>query len=111
MKIDYKRFQEIIYAAGEQSDREMFLAEYGIPEWIYTEVTDNEEKAVELIKAIHTVIFMTPAELVKASGMSQSKFAARFMIPLKTVQNWTTSSKSARTMPIYTKFMIAEITT
>ena len=106
MKIDYKRFQEIVSACEEQPDRDLFLAEYGIPQWILNEVTDSEGKAVELITAIHTVVHMTAAELVKASGMTQTKFAARFMIPLRTVQNWVGGQ---RTMPRYEKFMFATI--
>lgn len=106
MEIDYKRFQEIVSACEEQPDRDLFLVEYGIPQWILNEVTDSEGKAVELITAIHTVVHMTAAELVKASGMTQTKFAARFMIPLRTVQNW---SGGQRTMPRYEKFMFAVI--
>lgn len=106
MKIDYKRFQEIVSTCEEQPDWDLFLAEYGIPQWILNEVTDSEGKAVEMITTIHTVVHMTAAELVKASGMSQTKFAARFMIPLRTVQNWVGGQ---RTMPRYEKFMLAAI--
>ena len=107
MKINYKRFQEIIYAAEEQPDQAVFLAEYGIPEWILNEVTDSEvQAAVDLITAIHTVVHMTSAELVKTSGMSQTKFAARFMIPLRTVQNWCGGQRAMRK---YEKFMFALI--
>lgn len=106
MKIDYRHFQEIVSACEEQPDLAVFLAEYGIPEWILNEVTDSETQAMELITAIHTVVHMTAAELVKASGMSQTKFAARFMIPLRTVQNWVGGQ---RTMPRYEKFMLAAI--
>lgn len=106
MKIDYKRFQEIVSACEEQPDQDLFLSEYGIPEWVLNEVTDSEMQAMELITAIHTVVHMTAAELVKASGMSQTKFAARFMIPLRTVQNWCGGQ---RTMPRYEKFMFAVI--
>lgn len=104
MKIDYKHFAEIVSACEEQPDLAVFLAEYGIPEWILNEVTDSETQAMELITAIHTVVHMTAAELVKASGMTQTKFAARFMIPLRTVQNWCGEQ---RTMPRYEKFMFA----
>lgn len=106
MKITYKRFVEIVHAAEEQTDQAVFLAEYGLPEWILEEVTDDEEQAVELITAIHTVTHMTPADLIKASSLTQTRFAARFMIPLRTVQNWCGGQ---RDMPVYTKFMAAEL--
>lgn len=106
MKIHYKRFQQVVHSAEEQPDQAVFLAEYGLPEWILDEVTDNEEQAVELIAAIHAATHMTAAQLVKASGLNQTKFAARFMIPLRTVQNWCGGQ---REMPTYTKFMAAEL--
>lgn len=106
MKIKYQRFKEIVTEAEAQPDQAVFLAEYGIPEWILNEVTNDEKQAVELITRIHTVVHMTPAELVKTSGMTQTKFAARFMIPLRTVQNWCGGQ---RTMPRYEKFMFATI--
>ena len=62
--------------------------------------------STDAITTIHTVVHMTAAELVKASGMTQTKFAARFLIPLRTVQNW---SGGQRTMPKYEKFMFAII--
>lgn len=106
MKIDYRHFQEIVSACEEQSDQDLFLAECGVPDWILNEVTNDEKQAVEMITTIHTVVHMTAAELVKASGMSQTKFAARFMIPLRTVQNWCGGQ---RTMRRYEKFMFAVI--
>ena len=106
MKIEYKRFQEIIQASEEQPDQAVFLAEYGIPDWILSEVTDDEEKAVEMIKNIHHITHITAKNLITESGMSQTKFAARFMIPLRTVQNWVGGK---RNMPRYEKFMFAMV--
>lgn len=106
MRIDYKRFQEIVYAAEEQPDQDLFIAEYGIPEWILNDVTDSEEQAVEMIKNIHHITHITPRELISESGMSQTRFAERFMIPLRTVQNWVGGK---RNMPRYEKFMFAMV--
>ena len=106
MKIDYKRFQEIVSACEEQPDQDLFLAEYGIPEWVLSEVTDDEEKAVEMIKNIHHITHITAKNLITESGMSQTKFAARLMIPLRTVQNWCGGQRAMRK---YEKFMFAMV--
>ena len=63
-----------------------------------------QEYDVKLSELLNEKIEATYADLVKASGMSQTKFAARFMIPLRTVQNWVGGQ---RTMPRYEKFMFA----
>lgn len=106
MKIKYKRFNEILYAAQKQPDLQLFLAEYGLPEWIIDEITPDESEAVELITNIHHVVHLTPKELIAESGLSQTKFAVRFNIPLRTVQDWC---GERRKMPNYLKFMVAEI--
>ena len=106
MEIKYQRFKEIVTEAEAQPDQAVFLAEYGIPEWVLSEVTDDQKQAVEMIKNIHKITHIKPRELISESGMSQTRFAERFMIPLRTVQNWCGGQ---RTMPRYEKFMLAVI--
>lgn len=106
MEIKYQRFKEIVTEAGTQPDQAVFLAEYGIPEWVLSEVTDDQKQAVEMIKNIHKITHIKPRELISESGMSQTRFAERFMIPLRTVQNWVGGK---RNMPRYEKFMFAVI--
>lgn len=106
MKIKYQRFKEIVTEAEAQPDQSVFLAEYGIPEWILSEVTNDEKQAVEIIKKIHYITHIKPRDLIAESGLTQTIFAARFMIPLRTVQNWCGGQ---RTMPRYVKFMSAVI--
>lgn len=106
MKIKYKRFNEILYAAQKQPDLQLFLAEYGLPEWIIKEITEGEQAVVKMLMSIHHILYSTPKELIAESGLSQTKFAARFNIPLRTVQDWC---GERRKMPNYLKFMVAEI--
>ena len=106
IKVDCNRFLEIVSACEEQPNQDLFLAEYGVPKWILKEVTNDEKQAVEIIKKIHHITHIKPRDLIAESGMSQTKFAARFLIPLRTVQNW---SGGQRTMPRYEKFMFAVI--
>lgn len=106
MEIKYQRFKEIVTEAEAQPDQSVFLAEYGIPEWILSEVTNDEKQAVEIIKKIHHITHIKPRDLIAESGLTQTRFAKRFMIPLRTVQNWCGGQ---RTMPRYVKFMFATI--
>lgn len=106
MKIKADRFNEIVKSCREQSDLQMFLTEYGLPEWILAEVTEDEQAAVDMIINIHRVTHMTPRELIAEAGLNQSKFARRFGIPLRTVQDWCGGRRS---MPEYLKFMCAEL--
>ena len=106
MKIKAERFNEIVMSCQEQPDLQMFLLEYGLPEWILDEVTGDEQAAVEMIINIHHITRLTPRELIAEAGLNQSKFARRFNIPLRTVQDWC---GERRKMPEYLKFMVAEL--
>ena len=106
IRIDCKRFLEIVSACEEQPNQDLFLAEYGVPKWILKEVTNDEKQAVEIIKKIHHITHIKPRDLIAESGLTQTRFAERFMIPLRTVQNWCGGQ---RTMPRYEKFMFATI--
>lgn len=106
MKIKSEKFNKIIMSCQEQPDLQMFLAEYGLPVWISVEVTDDDQAAIDMISNIHHVTYMTPRELIAEAGLTQTTFARRFRIPLRTVQDWC---GGRREMPEYLKFMAAEI--
>lgn len=106
MKIKANRFREIVMSAQEEPDLQHFLVAYGLPLWIFEEVTDSEDEAIEMITTIYHIAHMTPRELIAAAGLNQSTFSRRFGIPLRTVQDWC---GGRRTMPDYLKFMAAEI--
>lgn len=106
MKIKANRFREIVMSAQEEPDLQHFLVSYGLPLWITEEVTNDEEKAIEMIKSIYVVANMSPQELITAAGLTQTTFSRRFGIPRRTVQDWC---GGRRQMPEYLKFMAAEI--
>lgn len=107
MKIKSKRFKEITLVAKNQPDEQMFLAEYGVPEWIFEEITEDEQEAVKIVTDIYRVTRLSPKELIAEIGMNQSSFSRRFGIPLRTVQGWCLGE---REMPDYIKYLIAELT-
>lgn len=106
MKIKANRFKEITLAAQGQPDLQLFLAEYGLPEWILTEITENEQEAINMIINIHHVTHLTIGELIKEAKLSQSAFSRRFGIPLRTVQHWVSGDREC---PDYILLMAAEI--
>lgn len=106
MKIKANRFREIVMSAQEEPDLQHFLVAYGLPLWIFDEVTEDEQEAIEMITTIYRVAKMTPRELITAAGLNQSTFSRRFGIPIRTVQDWC---GMRRAMPDYLKFMVAEI--
>lgn len=49
---------------------------------------------------------MTIREILTATGMTQAALAARFQIPLRTIENWATGRREC---PLYIRLMIMEI--
>lgn len=106
IKIKANRFREIVMSAQEEPDLQHFLVAYGLPLWIFEEVTDDEQEAIQIITQIHRVANMTPQALIAAAGMNQTTFSRRFGIPRRTVQEWC---GGRRQMPEYLKNMAAEL--
>lgn len=49
---------------------------------------------------------MTPAEIVQYSGLKMSEFAARYVIPYRTLQAWCDGTNPC---PIYIRIMLCEL--
>ena len=97
-------FNRLYKDAAAQPDRELFIAEYGYPDW-FDEISPKIGEVIDILSNIHYVANLPMRDLIKTYG-SQQKFADRFCIPRRTVENWAMGS---RPCPAYTKLMFAEI--
>lgn len=75
-----------------QPDRELYIAEYGYPEW-FDEISTDASEAVRILGNIHDVAHMSVRDMISSSGLTQSAFAMRFCIPLRTVEDWATDKR------------------
>ena len=95
-------FKKLWDAALEQSDLEMYIGEFGYPDY-FEEVGDTPEKIIKTLTEIHTVANMPMGEVIKKSGMTQKQFSEKFCIPVRTVENWSAGSRDC---PDYVRLMI-----
>lgn len=82
-----KLFNKLWLDALAQPDKELYVAEYGYPEW-FDDIGDDIADIVKVLGNIHDVAHMSVKDMVARSGMSQAKFALKFCIPLRTIESW-----------------------
>lgn len=96
-----KLFRKLWEDALDQSNLELYIAEYGYPEW-FNEIVGREEgdlsedelgEVVNTLTTIHRVAHMSIRDIISTAGMSQQAFSDRFCVPLRTVENWATGKR------------------
>lgn len=98
-------FFKLYHDAKNRPNCELYIAEYGYPDY-FDDISNDATEVVRQLTEIHKLAHMTVKEMIAAAGMSQTTFAKYFDIPLRTVQEWC---GGRRQMPEYLKLMAAEI--
>lgn len=98
-----KLFYKLWKNALTQPDKELYIAEYGYPEW-FDEISTDAAEIVKTLESIHTMAHMSVRDIISASGLTQSAFALKFCIPLRTVEDW---AAGRRKCPDYTRLLFA----
>lgn len=87
-----KLFNKLWLDALDQPNREMYVLEYGYPDW-FDEISTDASEIVQVLENIHEVAHMTVRDIIYKSGMTQAAFACHFCIPLRTVEDWATGKR------------------
>lgn len=98
-----KLFAKLWQDALAQPDCELYIAEYGYPDW-FGEISEDTDKVVSTLTAIHNVAHMSVREMLKEAKLTQNAFSVKFCIPLRTVENWAAEVNKC---PDYTRLLIA----
>lgn len=100
-----KLFNDLWLDALAQPDKELYIAEYGYSDW-FDEISQKPDEVMDILSSIHRVAHMSLKDMVKHSGLSQARFAEKFCIPKRTVENWCSGTNKC---PHYTRLMIARL--
>ena len=98
-------FYKLYHDAQKQPDCELYIAEFGYPDY-FDEISQDAAEIVQTLTEIHKLAHMTIRDIVDQSGMSQAAFAKAFDIPYRTVQDWRLGN---RQVPEYIKIMILRL--
>lgn len=103
--MDNKLFAKIWSDAIDQPNKELYLSEYGYPEW-FDEIGQDIQETMDALGNIHDVAHMSIKDMVTKSGLSQAKFAEKFCIPKRTIESWCMGERKC---PDYVRMMMARI--
>ena len=95
-------FKKLWDTALEQPDLEMYIGEFGYPDY-FDDIGDTPEKIIENLSKIYAAANMSIGEVIKKSGMTQKQFSEKFCIPVRTVENWSAGSRDC---PDYLRLML-----
>lgn len=87
-----KLFARLWNDALEQPNADLFIAEYGCPDW-FDEISTNPNELIIILLKIHETAHMSVREILSVSGLTQSAFSEKFCIPKRTVENWATGTR------------------
>ena len=98
----HETYYRLVSDALAAESEEMFISAPGWADWMdeYGEDTDR------LASDIYQVSHMTMLDLISASGLTKAAFSRRFLISLRTVENWV---YGIHPCPIYVRMMIADL--
>lgn len=82
-----KLFKKLWNDALGQENKELYQSEYGYPDW-FGEISQYPSEVMDILGKIHDVAHMSMREIIKTAGLSQTSFADKFCVPLRTVQSW-----------------------
>lgn len=103
-----KKFYTLWAAALNEMDREIFVAEWSTSIiWGEPETLEDDKmiSIAEYCGNLWDAAHMTIREIKDHSNMSQIKFAERFCIPRRTVEDWCAGKREC---PDYTRLMMME---
>ena len=101
----HKQYHDLIRSAMEAPTEEIFIAEPGFPDWLYEIYGEDCATLLSDLRNVYEVANMTLPEMRKATGLTQEKFAQRFGIPKRSIENWEGEQS---TPPQYVRLLIAD---
>lgn len=101
-----KQFYSIFSDAlsNEGASREAFVSDWALSS-IWDDGQDFPEDRIAEIGDIWDVAHLTICDIRQHTGLSQAKFATRFCIPRRSVEDW---ESGARKCPDYLRLLLAQ---
>lgn len=101
-----KLFNTLWSEALASPDRDAYLSDWALSStWDDTEDAQIPTDRIDRLGRIWDGAHMTARELVAASGLSQARFAVRYCIPRRTVEDWC---RELRSPPDYVRLFLAK---
>lgn len=99
-----KLFNKLWKDALSQPQKELFLNEYGYPDW-FDEISQDPSEVIWILANIHNIAYMSFKDILKEAGLTQTAFSEKFCISLRTVQHWHSGDRKC---PDYLRLLICK---
>lgn len=88
-----KLFGKLWRDALAQPSKELYISEYGYPDW-FDEIGSDISEAISVLSSIHDIAHMSIRDMVSSTGLTQSAFATKLCIPVRTVEDWVAGKRN-----------------
>lgn len=106
--MDDKLFYTLWGAALKTNDRAEYVSEWALSSiWGDAENADIPEDRVNDLGALWDVAHVSILEIRKFTKLNRTRFATRYLIPCRTVENW---EKEINQCPDYVRLLLAQAT-
>lgn len=86
-------FEKLWKDALAQPDKELYIFEYGCPDW-FEEISPDVSKTISILSSIHDVAHMSIKDMVSKTGLTQAAFSTKLCIPLRTIEDWVSGKRN-----------------
>lgn len=100
-----KQFYFAFREASAYSDPDAFASDAALSEAFAGTAGDQLPALADELRHVWRYAHITVREIVQHTGLSQTDFAARFAIPLRTLQGWISGSREC---PPYVRLLLAK---
>lgn len=97
-----KLFAKLWKDAVAQPDKDMYIGEYGYPDY-FSEISDDPEEVLKVLGNIHDIAHMSFRDILIASSLTHAAFSEKFLVPKRTVDSWCMEERKCAD---YVKIMI-----
>lgn len=99
-----QQFYTIFGAALTDQDRNAFVSDWALSS-IWEDDEDIPPERIDELTHIWDAAHMTICDIRQHTGLSQAKFATRFCIPRRSIEDW---ESGARRCPDYLRLLLAQ---
>lgn len=100
-----KHFYHAFREAFAYSDPDAFASDVALSDIFPGAAPEDLPALAEELRHIWRYAHITVREIVQHTGLSQTDFAARFAIPLRTLQRWVSGDRDC---PQYVRLLLAK---
>ena len=101
-----KQFFQAFREAQQYSDPDAFASDVALSDIFPGVAYEDLPSLVEELHHVWLYAHITVREIVQHTGLTQSNFAQRFAIPLRTLESWLGGTSAC---PPYTRLMLAKL--